>query len=48
MHATILQDVKEKVESVPGIQEANVQIVWDPPWSVDRISPEAKKELGFE
>ena len=48
MHATISRDVKEKVESVSGIQEAIVQIVWDPPWSVDRISPEAKKELGFE
>jgi metal-sulfur cluster biosynthetic enzyme len=48
LHATISQDVKEKVESLDGIQEADVQIVWDPPWTVDRLSPEAKKELGFE
>ncbi len=48
MHATISQEVKEKVESLNGINEAIVQIVWDPPWTMDRMSDEAKKEMGFE
>lgn len=48
MHATISQEVKEKVESLNGINEAIVQIVWDPPWTMERMSDEAKKEMGFE
>ena len=48
MHATIYQEVKEKVESLNAINDAIVQIVWDPPWTMDRMSDEAKKEMGFE
>jgi len=42
------QEIKEKVMSLDGIPEVNVLFVWDPPWSVDRMSPVVKKELGFE
>ena len=41
------RDVKEKVESVEGVNSATVQIVFDPPWDKDMMSEEAKLELGF-
>ena len=40
-------DVKNKVESVEGVSEAKVNIVFDPPWDKDMISEEAQLELGF-
>ncbi len=41
------QDVKEKVESVVGVETATIHIVFDPPWDKDMMSEEAKLELGF-
>jgi len=43
----IAQEAKMKVESLEGVKEANVNIVWDPPWTPERMSDEAKKRLGF-
>lgn len=40
-------DVRTKVQAVPGVAAARVRIVWDPPWSKDRMSDEAKLELGL-
>lgn len=40
-------DVKNKVESVEGVSEATVNIVFDPPWDKDMMSEEAQLELGF-
>jgi FeS assembly SUF system protein len=40
-------DVKNKVESVFGVTEATVNIVFDPPWEKDMMSEEAQLELGF-
>ncbi|MFQ6055918.1 MAG: metal-sulfur cluster assembly factor [Methanosarcinales archaeon] len=48
MHGMISQDIKQRVEEIEGIKEANVSIVWDPPWTPDRMSKDAKKLLGFE
>ncbi len=47
MHSLIARDVKQKVESIPGLERANVRVVWDPPWTPDRMSEEAKKKLGM-
>ncbi|NBD38207.1 MAG: putative Fe-S cluster assembly protein SufT [Verrucomicrobia bacterium] len=47
MGPAIAQDAKYKVEQVGGVSEANVEIVWDPPWSQDMISEEGKMELGL-
>jgi FeS assembly SUF system protein len=41
------QEVADKVASVEGISQARVELVWDPPWSMERMSEEAKLELGF-
>ncbi len=40
-------EVKEKTEYVFGVKSVNVNIVFDPPWSHDFMSEEAKLELGF-
>jgi FeS assembly SUF system protein len=47
MHALIARDVKQKLGTIPDVEEVNVKVVWDPPWTPDRMSDEAKKKLGF-
>ncbi|WP_428261307.1 SUF system Fe-S cluster assembly protein [Haliangium sp.] len=44
---TLPQDVADKVASVSGVSRAEVELVWDPPWSMERISEAARLELGF-
>ena len=39
--------VEDAVKTVEGVSDAHVEIVWDPPWTPDRMSEEAKLELGF-
>tara|TARA_B100002052_G_C15699746_1_gene514523 strand:- start:27 stop:344 length:318 start_codon:yes stop_codon:yes gene_type:complete len=40
-------EIKEKVEKIPKINTATIDITWDPPWQKDMMSEEAKLELGF-
>jgi len=44
----IVQQAREKVESVPGVESVEVELVFDPPWTPERLSEEAKKKLGFK
>lgn len=39
--------VKAAVEQVPGVQGAEVELTWDPPWTKDRMSERARFQLGF-
>ena len=39
--------VQKVVEAIPGVADALVDVVWDPPWTRDRMSEEAKLELGM-
>jgi len=48
MHSFISQEVQQKLQSVNGVKEATVEVVWDPPWSPDKMNPEAKVQLGIE
>ena len=43
----IVQMVKLAAESVAGFGNASVELVWDPPWSLDKMSPAAKLELDL-
>lgn len=43
----ILEDVRQKVESVEGVKSANVQLVFEPAWDQSMLTEEAKVELGF-
>ncbi len=47
LHASISRDVKQRVLSVEGVHEAQVDMVWEPRWTMDRITPEGKKVLGI-
>jgi FeS assembly SUF system protein len=40
-------EVARKVKAVPGVTDAKVDVVWDPPWSKDRMSDAAKLQLGM-
>jgi len=44
----IVQQAREKVESVPGVKNAEVELVFNPPWTPERLSAEAKKKLDFQ
>ena len=39
--------VEQKVREVSGVADVSVELVWEPAWSMDRMSEEAKLELGF-
>ncbi len=47
MGPSIAEDARSKIVQVPGAAEAQVDIVWDPPWNQDMISDEGKMELGL-
>jgi len=40
-------EVETAIRGVPGVSEARVKLVWSPPWDRDRMSEEAKLELGM-
>ena len=43
----IVEDIRQKVGSIEGIKDVNVNIVFEPEWNKDMMSEEAKLELGF-
>ena len=48
LHDTMVDDVTRYTKKVPGVNNVQVDIVWDPPWSMDRMSDEAKAKMkGF-
>jgi metal-sulfur cluster biosynthetic enzyme len=47
LHDTLVSDVKRYVGKINGVAGVNVSIVWDPPWSVDKIEPAVRDQLGF-
>lgn len=40
-------EVELRVGSVPGVRDAEVNLVWDPPWGPDKMTDEARLELGM-
>ena len=47
MGPTIAADAQSKIMTVDGIEDARVDLVWDPPWNQDMISEEGKMKLGM-
>ena len=45
LHETLVQDATRYVKKVPGVNNVNVEIVWDPPWTMDKMSEEAKTKI---
>jgi len=48
MGPVIAADAKAKLEALPGVESAEVAIVWDPVWNPRMISEEGRKQLGLE
>jgi len=45
LHETLVQDVTRFVKKVPGVNNVNVKVVWDPPWSMEKMTDEGKAML---
>jgi len=43
----LVQEVHDRVRTLPGVRRAKTELVWDPPWTRDRLSMEAQLELGL-
>jgi probable FeS assembly SUF system protein SufT len=48
MGASIAFDARQKLMGLPGVSEADVDLVWDPPWNPQMISPEGRERLGLD
>ena len=51
LHETMVDDVKRYTKKVSGVNNVNVEIVWDPPWTMDKMSDDAKammKQMGSQ
>jgi probable FeS assembly SUF system protein SufT len=47
MGPSIAMDAQRRIESLAGVGEAHVRVVWDPPWNPNMISPEGRAKLGM-
>jgi probable FeS assembly SUF system protein SufT len=47
MGPTICAEARSKIESLPGVADADVELVWDPPWNQGMISEVGKMQLGL-
>jgi len=45
LHETLVQDATRYAKKVPGVNNVKIDIVWDPPWSMDKMSEEAKLKI---
>lgn len=46
LHDTLVSDVTRYAKRVPGVNGVKVDVVWDPPWTMDKLSDEARRTLG--
>jgi metal-sulfur cluster biosynthetic enzyme len=47
-HVNISMQVKSRLEQLPGIRNAAVNVVWTPAWTPERLSPDARRQLGID
>jgi metal-sulfur cluster biosynthetic enzyme len=47
MHTTISEDVQRKLLKLEDLNEAEVEVVWEPPWNPEKMSETAKRMLGW-
>ncbi|MBA4149918.1 MAG: metal-sulfur cluster assembly factor [Verrucomicrobia bacterium] len=47
MHESLLAGVKTAISNLPGVKNVNVDLVWDPPWNPEMLSPEGRAQLGM-
>lgn len=47
LHSSIADSVRRKIEQIEGVRQAEIQVVWQPAWTPERMSPEARNKLGW-
>jgi len=47
LHDTLVSDVKRYVNKVAGVSDVNIEIVWEPPWTPEKMSEEGKKLINY-
>lgn len=47
MHSFMINDVEENVKKLKGVKDVKIELVWNPPWTPDRMSKEVRKKLGI-
>ncbi len=47
LHDTLVSDVKKYLNKINGVGSINVEIVWDPPWSIEKMNPAVRERLGY-
>lgn len=48
MGPSLAADARARISDLPGVSEADVHLVWDPPWGPERISPAGRSKLGID
>ncbi|HJU29595.1 MAG TPA: iron-sulfur cluster assembly protein [Candidatus Binataceae bacterium] len=48
MGAMIATEIEDRLLGIPDCERANVEIVWEPPWTPHRMSEAARKQLGID
>jgi metal-sulfur cluster biosynthetic enzyme len=41
----IQEDIRERLNRLPGVRDVRIAVVWDPPWTKERLSDKARREL---
>lgn len=47
MHAALVPAVRAAVASLPGAEDVEVELIWEPPWTPERLSPVGAVALGW-
>jgi len=47
MSGMIMDEIKSKVSQIKGVKDVEVEMLWDPPWTPEKMSQEAKLQLGI-
>ncbi len=47
LHQTLGKQAEDVIKDIEGVEQANITMVWDPPWNPTLMSDAAKKRLGF-
>ena len=47
LHTAIARGAQAAVQELSEAEEAHVQVIWDPPWTPERMSPKARAHLGW-
>ncbi len=47
LHQTLAYAARRAIEGLDGVEDAEVELVWSPPWSPDKMTEEAKRKIGY-